>query len=345
MKKRKKTWPLSSQSLFFIQLGKLLDKGYSLSQGIEFLQIQQSPSRQADLQLCLAHLRSGSSLHKAFEQIDFHRELLGYLFFAEQHGEMAYALMEAGNMGQMKVRYVEQLKKIMRYPLFLLSFSIIMFLAFQQVLLPQFSHLSSSFQVQSSSFSTIVLAIASSIPNFFFLLFLFIILLFLAYFVYFRKLSPYEQINMLTKIPIVRQLVISLHSQLFALQLSHLLKGGLSIYESLQVFERQSHLPLLQAEAKVIKDQLCEGEKLDQVIQSRNYYEKELARVIRHGQSNGELAKELFHYSQFSLQKIENQFMKIIHITQPMFLIMIGLFVVLMYVAILWPMLQLMNHL
>ncbi|GMB07640.1 competence type IV pilus assembly protein ComGB [Thermolongibacillus altinsuensis] len=344
MRKRRK-WNLSLQSLFFIQLGKLLEKGYSLSQAIEFLQIQQSPSRQEDLQICLAHLRAGSSLHEALAKIDFHCELIGYLFFAEQHGQIAYALMEAGNMAQMKVRYMEQLRKMMRYPFFLLSFSIIMFLAFQQVLLPQFSHLSSSFQVRSSSFSIVVLAIASSIPNFFFFLFLFFMLLFLVYFVYVRKLPLHTQIKILMNIPIVRQLVISLHSQLFSLQLSHLLKGGLSIYEALQVFERQSHLPLLQAEAKAIKDRLCEGEKLDQIIQSRNYYEEELAHVIRHGQSNGELVQELFHYSQFSLQKIENRLMKIIHIVQPTLLIIIGLFVVLMYMAILWPMFQLMNHL
>ncbi|MBB6175314.1 competence protein ComGB [Anoxybacillus tengchongensis] len=341
--KRRCNWSLQEQSLFFIQLGKLLSKGYSLAQAIEFLQIQQSASKQKDLDDCMHALRAGVPIHEAFSRMQFHSHLLGYVFFAEQHGQLAHGFIEAGEIGQMRARYVEQVKRMLRYPLFLFSFCMAMFFIFQQVLAPQFSHLLSSFHAHSA-FSTFIFSVAVWLPRIFSIVFTMLILFGLFYFFFIRSWPIYKKMNMLMKIPIVSSWIVSFHTQVFSLQLSHLLKGGLSIYEALQIFEHQSHLPLLKEEAKIMKQQLCAGEKLDEIVQQRKYYEQELPFVIRHGQSNGELVQELFHYSQFSLQKLENRLKKIVYIIQPLLLSFIGIFVVLMYMAMLWPIFQLLNH-
>ncbi len=341
--KRRCNWSLQEQSSFFIQLGKLLSKGYSLAQAIEFLQIQQSAAKQKDLDDCMHALRAGVPIHEAFSRMQFHSHLLGYVFFAEQHGQLAHGFIEAGEIGQMRARYVEQVKRMLRYPLFLFSFCMAMFFIFQQVLAPQFSHLLSSFHARSA-FSTFIFSVAVWLPRIFSIVFTMLILFGLFYFFFIRSWPIHKKMNTLMKIPLVRSWIVSFHTQVFSLQLSHLLKGGLSIYEALQIFEHQSHLPLLKEEAKIMKQQLCAGEKLDEIVQQRKYYEQELPFVIRHGQSNGELVQELFHYSQFSLQKLENRLKKIVYIIQPLLLSFIGIFVVLMYMAMLWPIFQLLNH-
>ncbi|WP_461200573.1 competence type IV pilus assembly protein ComGB [Anoxybacillus sp. TBDG-1] len=341
--KRRCNWSLQEQSSFFTQLGKLLSKGYSLAQAIEFLQIQQPASKQKDLDDCVHALRAGVPIHEAFSRMRFHSHLLGYVFFAEQHGQLAHGFIEAGEIGQMRARYIEQMKRMLRYPLFLFSFCIAMFFIFQQVLAPQFSHLLSSFHARSA-FSTFIFSVAVWLPRIFSIALMMFILFGLFYFFFIRSWPIYKKMNILMKIPLVRSWIVSFHTQVFSLQLSHLLKGGLSIYEAMQIFEHQSHLPLLKEEAKIMKQQLCAGEKLDEIVQQRKYYEQELSFVIRHGQSNGELVQELFHYSQFSLQKLENRLKKIVYIIQPMLLSFIGIFVVLMYMAMLWPIFQLLNH-
>jgi competence protein ComGB len=343
--RRKKKWSLEKQGTFLLRLGKLLDKGYSLAQAIEFLGIQQSSAQREELQQCLLQLRSGVPLHEALQKIYFPAETIGYLFFAEQHGNLAQGLCEAGNMLLLKARYINRLKRLSSYPLFLLFFMITMLILIQQVLFPQFAHLSSSFYTEGSFLSSSFIHAFSLLPNVFISFLLFILFLIILYFIGFKHLHPATQMKCYLAIPFVRRLVVLYHSQLFALQFSNLLNGGLSVYEALQVFEKQTNLPILQLEADMIKKQLAKGEKLDCIIQSRKYYEKELALVIRHGQSNGELAKELLHYSQFVLQRMEETLESWLRVVQPLLFSFIGLLVVLMYLAILLPMFQVINHL
>jgi competence protein ComGB len=343
--RRKKKWSLEKQGMFLLRLGKLLDKGYSLAQAIEFLGIQQSPTQREELQQCLLQLRSGVPLHEALQNIYFPQETIGYLFFAEQHGNLAQGLHQAGKMLLLKARYINRLKRLSSYPLFLLFFMLTMFILIQQILLPQFAHLSSSFYAEDSSFSSFFIHVVSLFPNLFLSFLLFVLFLVILYFIGFKRLHPATQMKWYLAIPFVRRFVVLYHSQLFAFQFSNLLNGGLSVYEALQVFEKQTNLPILQLEADRMKKQLAKGEKLESVIQSRKYYEKELSLVIRHGQSNGELAKELLHYSQFVFQRIEETLERWIRVIQPLLFSLIGLLVILMYLAILLPIFQVINHL
>jgi competence protein ComGB len=341
----KRKWSLQQQGVFLVRLGTLLDKGYSLSQALEFLEIQQPLSHRYDLQRCLSLLRSGFSFHEALQPLSFHSEAVGYLFFAEQHGNLVQGLTEAGSMLLSKTRYLQRLRKVASYPLFLLCFMMTMLTLIQHVLLPQFIHLSSSFHANRFSTSHLLIETVSIVPSVFASICLIGFAVGVVYFIWFKKLPPIVKMNLLLKIPFVRTMVTLYHTHLFALQFSHLLNGGLSVYESLQVFEKQRDLPFLRAEGSEIKEQLAKGNKLETIIASRPYYEQELALVIRHGQSNGELAKELFHYSQFVLQKIEEYIEKWTRLIQPMLFSFIGLLVVCMYLAILLPMFETMNEL
>jgi competence protein ComGB len=53
----------------------------------------------------------------------------------------------------------------------------------------------------------------------------------------------------------------------------------------------------------------------------------------------------LLHYSQFVLQRIEETLERWLRVIQPLRFSLIGLLVVLMYLAILLPMFQVINHL
>jgi competence protein ComGB len=161
MNKRK--WPLRQQGAFLVRLGNLLEKGYSLSQAIEFLEIQQPLSRRRDLQRCLSHLRSGLPFYQSLDPLHFHREAIGYLFFAEQHGDLSHGIAAAGKMLLHKADYLQRLRKTSSYPLFLLFFMVLMLAIVQHALLPQFFQFSTS--LSSSSFITsIFIQVVSFIP-------------------------------------------------------------------------------------------------------------------------------------------------------------------------------------
>jgi competence protein ComGB len=342
MNKRK--WPLRQQGAFLVRLGNLLEKGYSLSQAIEFLEIQQPLSRRRDLQRCLSHLRSGLPFYQSLDPLHFHREAIGYLFFAEQHGDLSHGIAAAGKMLLHKADYLQRLRKTSSYPLFLLFFMVLMLAIVQHALLPQFFQFSTS--LSSSSFITsIFIQVVSFIPNMFGVLCVLVIACFLLYISWFQKLTISTQIHIVMKIPLIRSFAKLYFTHIFAMQLGHLLQGGLSIYESLQVFERQEKMPFLREEGKRMKQQLVKGISLDAIIASCNYYEQELALVVRHGQSNGELAKELSHYSEILFQTMEERIETAMKLVQPILLSFVGILVICMYLAILLPMFSMMSNL
>ena len=73
-------------------------------------------------------LKDGKSLHDSFHQLKFHQDMLSYLFYAEQHGDISFALQQGSALLYKKDKYRKDMMKIMQYPMFLMFFLLIMLL-------------------------------------------------------------------------------------------------------------------------------------------------------------------------------------------------------------------------
>ncbi len=147
----------------------------------------------------------------------------------------------------------------------------------------------------------------------------------------------------LSKLPLYGPITIKFCSQYFAMQLSQLLRGGLSVHESLSVFENQMHIPLLQVEATQMKKELRGGESLSSIIDSRSYFEEELSKTIAFGSANGELSRELYYYTKLSSEALEDHINRRLAIIQPTVFITIGIIIMAIYLAIMQPIFQMLN--
>lgn len=334
---------MKQQAQFLKRLGELITKGYSLLQGIEFLMIHANRKQQKDLNNCLDLLKEGELLHEALEKLKFNKDILSFLYFANQHGDLNIALTESSKMVEKQFQYRERMMKMMRYPLFLLCFVALMLYMIQTSLLPQFEILLSSMNRNELPFSVWFLNLAQISKMALIAGIVMLVFCAMYYFLYFKKLTPLERIRKLISIPYVNKYFILVVSYYFSSQLSTLIKGGLSIYQAIQIFEQLPYLLLFQEDAKEMKQQLVAGENLESIIRSRKHYEMELAIVITHGQANGELARELYDYSQFSLQRLEEKLGKILVMLQPIMYSIVGIMIMVMYLILLMPMFNMMN--
>ena len=50
-------------------------------------------------------LKDGKSLHDSFHQLKFHQDMLSYLFYAEQHGDISFALQQGSALLYKKDKY------------------------------------------------------------------------------------------------------------------------------------------------------------------------------------------------------------------------------------------------
>ncbi len=339
----KKTWRLSDQVVLLKRLGELLEKGYSLLQALEFLRFQLPLGKRVQLQCMIDGLKDGKSLHDSFHQLMFHQEMLSYLFYAEQHGDISFALQQGSALLYKKDKYRKDMMKIMQYPIFLAFFLMIMLAVFNLILLPQVEMVYSSFGSTAPLLTEQILSAIKLIPYIIFSIILIVIIGCSLYMFYFRKLPHIQQIKIMLRIPLLKTFLILKYSHYFATQLSGLLYGGLSVLEALTIMMEQKYHSFFQYEAGRIERQLIAGESLQSIVAKSAYYEKELSYIIAHGQANGNLAIELGDYSNLVMEKLEQKMKHMLVIIQPILFTCIGGIVILMYLAMIMPMFQMMN--
>ncbi|MFX3624893.1 MAG: competence type IV pilus assembly protein ComGB [Ectobacillus sp.] len=341
-KKSAGCWKVREQIDLLRRLGNLLEKGYSLWHALEFLQFYLNEGQKKQLRQAVEELKKGNSLHLIFSRLSFHPDVLAYLFYAEKHGDISFALQQGSRLLERKDKHVQKIKKALYYPLFLLFFLMIMVFLFNTILIPQFSSLYRSLPA-SSSLPQFIARFLQVLPAVFWGAVCFFFVGAAVYMFYFKKLHPVRQMNAVLKVPFIKKLYRAFNSHYFAVQLSSLLLGGLSIREAFLLMEQQRHHPFFHWEAKEIQRRLANGDTLESILNKRPYYEQELSYVIKHGQASGNVANELVDYGEMIVERAEMMINRLILVIQPIIFAIIGIIVVLMYLAMLLPMFNMLN--
>ncbi len=339
----KNKWTLLQQAQFLKMTGELLVRGYPLAEALQSVIFQLPKHRRKEVQEGLILLKEGYPFYMILQTLKFDKHLTGYVFFAEQHGGLATAFLEGSKMIQNKAKNLSKVKKLFSYPLFLIGTTFILFLFVQKYLLPRFSSLFSTMNLEVNIFISLIRNLDNVIPL---LLMIFSILAGLYgfyYFFRFQKVSPMEQKKLLMKIPFCSAYLRLFYTHYFSTQLSYLLSGGLSVYEAFTLFEQHNEQPFYQQLGGEIKGKLRRGEKLDRILLQYSFFEKELATIVKHGQENGKLPQELLFFASHCFGRLEEKTEILLKQLQPILYSIIGLLIVSMYLAVLIPMFQLLE--
>lgn len=341
--KRRHKWSVNEQASFLKRTGELLARGYPIAEAIESISLHLPSNRKEELYECLIELRKGLPFHETLENLGFHKDLIGYVYFAEQHGSFAEALLEGSGLALIKDKDVRKLLKLLQYPLVLIFITGFLFIFVENTLLPRFTILFKSMGLEANFFTKVIYIFGQYFPLA--IGFLFIILLFIAiyYFLVFRKLSILKQRSQLVRIPIAGRILKLLFTHYFSVQLSFLLSGGISVSEALLLFEKNLKQPFYSQLGKEIKLKLVSGEKLETILSTFSFFEKEFSVIVKHGQENGKLEQELLFFSQHCVVNMEEKIEKSSKFIQPILYLFIAFLVVSMYLAILLPMFHLMD--
>jgi competence protein ComGB len=343
MTMKQRNWPIKEQVHFLRRTGELLARGYPISEAIKSLSFQMQSKRKEDLNGCLIDLKKGLSFHDGLTNLGFHEDLIGYVYFAEQHGSFAEALLEGSKLVLKKDQDKHKLLNMLQYPLLLIIITGFLFIFVENSLLPRFTTLFKSMNLEENLFTKIVYTFGRFFPVILVVLSITIILTGIYYFIIFRRISILNQKVLLVRIPLIGRILKLMYTHYFSVQLSFLLSGGLSVSEALSIFESNLNQPFYCQIGKEIRLKLVTGEKLESIVKSFIFFEKEFAIIVKHGQENGKLEQELYFYSRHCISLVEEMIEKRLKTIQPILYIFIGLLVVSMYLAILLPMFHLMD--
>jgi competence protein ComGB len=336
-------WTTLEQATFLRRTGELLARGYPIAAAMESVSFQLPAAKKAELADCLLELKKGHAFHEVLANLGFQSDLIGFVYFAEQHGSFAEALLEGSDLAIRKTKELSSLFKLLQYPLFLIIITGVLFIFIEKTLLPKFTLLFKSMNLEENFFTKVVNTFGHYFPTVLFTIFILLVLSALYYWLIFRKFSILRQKSQLAYIPFLGNALKLLYTHYFSTQLSFLLSGGISFSEALLLFETNNSQPFYSELAKQIKVKLMTGEHLESILSTYTFFENELPLIVRHGQENGKLEQELMFYSKHCITLLEGKMEKWTKTIQPIFYLFIGFLIVSMYLAILLPMFHLMD--
>jgi len=340
---RKHKWTVNEQANFLRRTGELLARGYPISEAIKSISLHLPANRKEELNECLEDLKKGLSFHDVLANLGFHKDLIGYVYFAEQHGSFAEALLEGSGLALLKDRDLRKLIKLLQYPMLLIFITGILFFFVNNTLLPRFTILFNSMGLKANFFTEVITGFDQFFPVVIYCVISLVFLMAIYYLLIFRKISLLQQRSQLVRIPIAGRILKLLFTHYFSTQLSFLLSGGISVSEALHLFEKNLRQPFYSELGKEIKFKLVTGEKLETIISGFSFFEKEFSMIVKHGQENGKLEQELLFFSQHCVTSMEESIEKSLKTIQPILYLFIGFLVVSMYLAILLPMFHLLD--
>ncbi|WP_201713478.1 competence type IV pilus assembly protein ComGB [Rossellomorea arthrocnemi] len=332
------------QGKFLKRVGDLLQKGYTFTEAIDFLLL---PNEKKTIKLkkrLISSLQKGESISSVMnKQLNIPAHVSAQIYFAEHHGQMGHTLSEAGRYLIKRRNNQQQLQKVFQYPLMLIFISIVMMVLLRKVLFPRFQSLYSSMGYEPSAKLTYLLHFIENFPMIFSSGLLFFLLLALVFSLFKKRISPVKLSDVLCRLPFLSTYIKLGHSHFFSRELSFLLSSGVSITESLLIIESQSFRPTLQYISSHCIKKLKAGSPFHECFTSLPFFQKELAFVINHGQTNGRLAEELRLYSDICFQELEEKTSASLKFIQPAIFTFVGLFIMAIYFSIMMPLFQMMQ--
>ncbi|TDQ41678.1 type II secretion system F family protein [Aureibacillus halotolerans] len=337
MKWKRKRWPLADQGTFLQKTGELLSKGYRMKDVL--LHMQPFFDHRYDQQLQHASLQfeQGASFLHVMQHMHFHPHVQSFLQMPHSQNTFPNVLKNCGLMMTKWSMYQRQLLQIIRYPLIMGLFFIAFLVVLQMYILPLFEGLTTgeknpylellpSLMFQGIQLIGCLIAFSA-----------------IAYLALKRFATPVQQINLYLRLPLFKRWLRYYLTYYFCSQLSILFASGCSAREAFTILTTKSNTPFFQEECKRIYEQLTAGERLEEVIAQRPYYDPSLAAVIVMGQLKGDLHQQLDELSANSFEQMDRMLKSVVARTQPILFAMLGLFVFLLFLSVMLPVFQLMN--
>lgn len=338
--KRKTNHPSPDIQLRFLdQLSYLLANGYSLLRALEVLSWEKT--FQSIAQPLQSLLKSGKYIDEAFQELHFDHSISSYLYFVRLHGDLSKHISSCAKMYERKTTYEKSFKRATRYPLFLCMFFSVLFICIKQFVLPSFDTM-----FQSNGSSTAAHTILQIINGSFYIgggCIAVLIILIVLWKIKKKALSIGAQMEFYEKIPFYRSYVRLNTSHQFATHMSTLFESGLTIKEILLYLQKQSKLPILSHYALHVQDKLHAGVPLSEIFENLYFVETHLGQIFQTNKDQQSLEKDLHMYAQIVTEELHRKSMQLITIIQPLFFGIIALFIISMYIALMWPMFQMIQ--
>jgi general secretion pathway protein F/type IV pilus assembly protein PilC len=141
----------------------------------------------------------------------------------------------------------------------------------------------------------------------------------------------------LLKVPVLKTLVIQTAVARFCRTMGTLLQGGLSMIDSLRISRGVMRNVVLEKEIQLAETRIIEGHPLSQQLGKSIYFPKLISRMLAVGEESGTSVQMLNQIADMYEQEIEKTLDRVMALSQPIILIVMGMIIGIVLLAILLP--------
>ncbi|MEB6611431.1 type II secretion system F family protein [Staphylococcus pasteuri] len=153
----------------------------------------------------------------------------------------------------------------------------------------------------------------------------------------FNKMTIENQIQLMCHIPIIKHYYKILKTYQLSNEFAHFYRNGVNLQIIVRIYKQSENNQFHQFLGDRLLNQSYQGENLPDILKKLNCYENDLIKFIEQGEKSGKLDIELTLYSQILIQQFEAMAKRHIKFIQPVIFLILGLFIVALYLTIMLP--------
>lgn len=341
MKKKAIHWSDEEISHFCRQLGELLQSGMPMLASLDVIANQSKKLSVACRRIKQA-VQSGKALSESLRVVQFPEESISFIEAAEEHGDYAWGCMQSAEVYEQKVRFYQEVKKAVRYPLVVLLVILIALFFLHRLVIPRFQDLYLSLGVSLPWMTR------AAIPLTLYCCILFSLSLFAVLFMVYGKqlwMKIDAVIRLFLSLPVIGTILSMRYGHYFALHLGAFLQAGLPLNRALSVLEKLTPWKPIQNNISAIRQGLMEGKSLTDSMFNLPYpfFEPMMRSMLQVSERTGEIGKGFFQYAEITERRLQRYLEQCFQRAEPILILSLGVLVGIMVFSLFLPMFQLVE--
>ena len=345
-KKRKfKKSKLEDYQLFFDEFTMLLESNLSLSDTIELLKNNNYSSGVSSIIECFDKaLQNGTSIYEQLLQYDhFPSEVYFFINNSEKSGDFYHNISALAQIFAYKKSIKDKLIKLLWYPAFLMIALIIALGFMMFIILPEFEYIFVQFNGNLPLATQILLDVKNVLESYYHLVFVFLLCICLLFYYLKSKYKYHFDTLVYLHLPIISKLYQNyLQYQLFLL-VSISLQSNNKISETFIFIENSFTNLYFNEKINSIIELINSGSLFHEAFIKQNIFDDWVLRLIYVADNTNNYTKSFTSLSHITLSKIDKNINLLSKISEPLLLLVIGLFLLLVVLGVMSPVWEFSN--
>ena len=334
-------------SVFTKQLASLLAAGTPLEKTLQILSNQTNDRKISQLTtLLLEDIQSGQTLSFAMSKFPkvFNNIYTSAILAGESSASLPSIFSDLSEFIDKEEKIKSQVTSALVYPILLLGVSLLVIYALVSLVLPQVVEQFLSTNIELPLLTKILLSLSNIFPLFL----LAIVLLIITSLVFFRTNLMSESFKIrissfLLKIPLFGSLILFNQTARFCSSMHLMTSAGLNTVDSLQIAKDTFTNKCLKSEIEFIIKRVLSGSSISHAFSQSKVFPNVFIQLIASGDVGSQISQMFKNIHIFLNEEVEAKRNIMLTLLQPLVILFMGVFVMLIVLAIMLPLLQMNN--